>query len=161
VPAARDAVGHSELQRAAGGVRRAVRVEAILIVAVLGVTGFLTNQSPRDESSGPEPAAGRVESVRVGDFQALVTLDPGTRGPNTLAVQIQDQAGEPIDVFAAPEVSISNDTVDLGVLELEPVGAGTYAASVVFPSSGAWEAQVSLRATEFDNPVAIVELAID
>jgi copper transport protein len=161
LPAARDAVGHSELQRAAGGVRRAVRVEALLVVAVLGVTGFLTNQSPRDEPSRQEPAAGRVESAPVGDFRALVTLDPGARGPNTLAVQIQDQAGEPLDLFAAPEVSIRNETVDLGALELEPVGAGTYTASVVFPSSGPWEAQVSLRATEFDNPVAVVELNVD
>lgn len=161
VPRARDAVGHSELRRAAGVVRRAVRVEAVLVGAVLAVTGFLTNQSPRDEPTGAAPAAGRVDSARVGDFQALITLDPGTRGANTLAVQIQDAAGEPVDVFAAPEVSISSATVDLGRLALEPVGAGTYTASVVFPSSGAWEAQVSLRESEFTNPVAVVELDVE
>ncbi len=161
LPRARDAVGHTELQRAAGDVRRAVRVEALLIVAVLGVTGFLTNESPRDESSRSEAAPSRVDSTRVGDFQALITLDPGTRGPNTLALQIQDQAGEPLDVFAAPEVSISNESVDLGRIELEPVGAGTYTASVVFPSSGEWAARVSLRETEFDNPVATVELNVE
>ena len=60
--ALRDAVGHTELQRAAGGVRRAVRVEALLIVAVLGVTGFLTNQSPRDEP--PRPRAAPTGSSR-------------------------------------------------------------------------------------------------
>ena len=157
LPRVRDAVGHTELQRAAGGVRRAVRVEALLIVAVLGVTGFLTNQSPRDEAAAAEPPPDRVESAAVGDYQALITLDPGTRGPNTLALQIQDQAGEPLDLFAAPEVSVSSESVDLGSLVLSPVGAGTYTASVVFPSSGAWEAQVSLRETEFDNPVTIVD----
>jgi copper transport protein len=161
LPRARDAVGHTELQRAADGVRRAVRVEALLIVAVLGVTGFLTNQSPRDEPTAAAPAPNRVESVPIGDYKVLITLDPGTRGPNTLALQIQDQAGEPLDLFAAPDVSVSNDSVDLGSLVLSPVGAGTYTAPVVFPASGAWEAQVSLRETEFDNPVSIVELNVD
>jgi copper transport protein len=161
LPRARDAVGHTELQRAAGVVRRAVRVEALLIVAVLGVTGFLTNQPPRNESPGAAAAPDRVDSAPVGDYQALITLDPGTRGPNTLSLQIQDQAGEPLDLFAAPEVSVSNSEVDLGSLVLEPVGAGTYTASVVFPTSGAWEAAVSLRATEFDNPVSIVKLDVD
>jgi copper transport protein len=160
LPRARDAVGHDELRRAADGVRRAVRVEALLIVAVLGVTGFLTNQSPRDEPESAVPAADRVDSAPIGDYQVLITLDPGTRGPNTLAVQIQDQAGEPLDLFAAPAVSVSNDSVDLGSLVLSPVGAGTYTAPVVFPASGAWEAQVSLRETEFDNPVAIVDLDV-
>jgi len=161
VPGARDAVGHTELQRAASVVRRAVRVEAVLIVAVLGVTGFLTNQAPRDEPSDVEVAPSRVESAAVGDYQALITLDPGKRGPNTLALQIQDQAGEPLDVFAAPEVSVKNSTVDLGALALTPVGAGTYTARVVFPSPGSWEAQVSLRSSEFDNPVTVVELDVD
>lgn len=160
LPRARDAVGHAELQRAAIAVRTAVRVEALLIVAVLGVTGFLTNQSPRDDATAGESAPSRVESAVVGDYRALITLDPGSRGPNTLVLQIQDQAGDPLDVFAAPEVSIRNETVDLGSLVLEPVGAGTYSATVVFPSSGRWEAQVSLRATEFDNPVTVVDLEV-
>lgn len=161
LPRVRDALGHTELRRAADGVRRAVRVEALLIVAVLGLTGFLTNQSPRLEPDAVAAAADRVESAPVGDYQVLITLDPGTRGPNTLALQIQDQAGEPLDVFAAPEVSVSSASVDLGSLVLTPVGAGTYTAPVVFPASGAWEAQVSLRESEFDNPVTIVELDVD
>lgn len=161
LPRARNAVGHAELQRAATAVRRAVRVEALLIVAVLGVTGFLTNQSPRDETSGAETAPSRVSTAAAGDYRALVTLDPGTRGPNTLALQIQDLTGEPIDLYAAPEVSISSSSVDLGTLALTPVAAGTYTASVVFPSSGEWQAEVSLRATEFDNPVTVVELDVD
>lgn len=161
VPRVRDAVGHPEVQRAAALVRRAVRVEAVLVVAVLGVTGFLTNQPPRDAPSAAAAAPSRVDSAPVGDYQALITLDPGTRGPNTLALQIQDRAGEPLDLFAAPQVSIGNGTLDLGELVLEPVAAGTYTADVLFPSSGTWEAQVSLRESEFDNPVAIVELDVD
>ncbi len=162
VPRARDSVGHAELQRAAGAVRRAVRVEALLVVGILGVTGFLTNQPPRDEpSAASSPAPGRVVSAPIGDFQALIALDPGTRGPNTLMLQIQDRAGEPLDLFATPEVSVQSSTVDLGSLALTAIGAGTYSAPVVFPSSGSWEAAVSLRATEFDNPVTLVELEVE
>jgi copper transport protein len=160
VPRTRDAVGHADLQAAAAGVRRAVRVEGLLIVAVLGMTGFLTNQPPRDDPSSAASAESRVESAPVGDFQALVTLAPGSRGPNTLMLQIQDRAGEPLDLYAAPEVSVQSSTVDLGSVDLVPVGAGTYSASVVFPSPGTWEVAVSLRATEFDNPVAVVEVEV-
>lgn len=159
LPQARDAVGHAETQRAAGVVRRAVRLEAVLVVAVLGVTGFLTNQSPGVEPAAVSAPPG-VEQGTVGEYQALITLDPGTRGPNTLALQIQDLAGEPVDLFARPEVSIRSSSVALGSLVLSPGGAGTYTASLVFPSSGPWQAQVSFRTSKFNNLVTIVELDV-
>jgi copper transport protein len=126
---------------------------------VLGVTGFLVNQPPRAQPDAAPPAAGRVESVVVGDLRVLATISPAERGPTTVTVQVQDQAGDPVDVYAAPEVSLASDDVDLGVVPVAPVGAGTYAADVVIPSDGVWRVQVSLKATEFENPV--VTLAFD
>ena len=69
-----------------------------------------------------------------------------------MTVQIQDQAGDPVDTFAAPEISVASDDVDLGVVPAVPVGAGTYSAEVTVPAPGEWRVQVSLRATRVRQP---------
>ncbi|GAA4695691.1 copper resistance protein CopC [Nocardioides nanhaiensis] len=160
LPRTRAAVGHAEQQRATGVVRTAVRGEAGLLVVAVALTGFLVNTSPRPEAAAgtAAPADAGVEQATAGEYQVLASLSPGRQGPNTLLLQVQDATGEPLEVFSAPEVSVGNGEVDLGLVPLRPVGAGTYSAELVLPTAGEWEAQVSLRATEFDNPVTILTL---
>lgn len=160
LPRVSGAVGHADGVAATGLVGRTVLAEACLLLAVVAVTGFLVNQPPREQPSTPAPAPGRVESALVGDYRVLATLTPGTRGRNTVTVQIQDQASEPVDVFAAPTVSLASDDVDLGEVAVTPVGAGTYAARVVIPAAGEWRVQVSLKATKFDNPVVTLRFDV-
>jgi copper transport protein len=45
-------------------------------------------------------------------------------------------------------------------VELRNLGPGLYSGDLVLPTSGTWEAQVSLRTTEFDNPVKTVVLEV-
>jgi copper transport protein len=165
LPAALADGGHDERRRAVLAVRGAVRIESVLLVVLLGVTGFLTNQSPREGPVARPPAASRVETgVLVDDpaegagAKVLATMSPQATGPTTITVQVQDQAGEPVDGFAEPVVSVAkaDGSTDLGTQPVVPTGAGTYAVETVIPSPGAWEVQVSLRASEFDNPVTIV-----
>jgi copper transport protein len=40
------------------------------------------------------------------------------------------------------------------------MGAGTYAAEAVIPSPGEWRVQVSLRASEFENPVVTLAFEV-
>jgi copper transport protein len=159
LPRVSGAVGHDEGVAVSVLLRRTVVAEATLLLAVVGVTGFLVNQSPREQPAAATPAPGRVESVLVGDYKVLGTLTPGTRGRNTVTIQIQDLASEPVDTFATPAVSLSSSEVSLGAVPVTPVGAGTYAAHVVIPSAGTWKVQVSLKATKFENPV--VTLSFD
>jgi copper transport protein len=161
LPRVSGAVGHDAGVAAAVLVRRTVLAEATLLLAIIGVTGFLVNQPPREQPEAAAPAAGRVEVAVVDDYRVLATLTPGERGRNTLTVQLQDQGGEPVDTFAAPEVSVASDSVDLGVVPVVPTGAGTYAAEAVIPASGAWRVQVSLRATKFDNPVVTLSFDVE
>ncbi|HWM73781.1 MAG TPA: copper resistance protein CopC [Nocardioides sp.] len=161
LPQVSGAVGHEQGVSAAGLVRRTVIAEACLLFAVIGVTGFLVNQPPREQPDAAAPAAGRVASAVVGDLRVLATMTPGERGSNTVTVQIQDQAGDPVDTFAAPEISVASAEVDLGIVPGVPVGAGTYAAGVTIPAPGEWRVQVSLRATEFDNPVVTLSFNVE
>ncbi|GAA5154343.1 copper resistance CopC/CopD family protein [Nocardioides marinquilinus] len=169
--------GHAERRRGVLAVRTAVRVEAVMLVGLLGLTGFLTNTSPRAEAAAasvPEPSgvevgvlgegtgAGAADGQPTGT-KALVTMAPGTRGPNTISVQVQDDQGEPVDGFAAPTVSVSavgGEGTDLGALPVVPTGAGTYAADVTIPAPGTWQVQVSVRRSEFDNPVTVVTFEV-
>ncbi len=164
LPRARGVLGHTgHTGRTATFhvLRRTVLAEAGLLAVLLAVTGFLVNQSPR--GPGPEvPAVARsqVVAATLQDFQVLATLSPGTRGPNTLSLQVQDLLGEPLDGFAAPEVSVRSGGVDLGRVPVVPTAAGTYEAEVVFPTSGTWEVQVSLRESELTNPVTTLTVEV-
>ena len=160
LPRLSGAVGHDDGVAATGLIRRTVVAEACLLFAVIGVTGFLVNQPPREQPEAAAPAPGRVESAAVEDLRVLATMAPRERGPNTVTVQIQDQAGDPVDTFAAPEISVASDEVDLGIVPAVPVGAGTYSAEVTVPAPGTWRVQVSLRATEFDNPVVTLSFEV-
>ena len=139
---------------------RLVAIEASILVVVLGLTSVLVDQSPR--SSGQAVATGRtiVASAPLGtSLTALATAAPGTVGRNVLLVQIQDAGGDPVDTAYPPTVRVRSDAVDLGAVPVVSQASGTYRGVVVLPSPGSWRIQVSLRLSEFENPVT--ELVLD
>lgn len=162
VPRVTDGVGHDDRRAAIGLVRRAVVVEAAVLVAVLGVTGFLTQKPPGGAPPGaPETAGtGAVTGVAADDLKVVAALDAGPGLQRRLIVQVQDLAGDPLDLYDAPAVALRTDDVDLGEVSVVPVGAGTYEADVVFPVAGTWELQVSIRVDEFTSPVTTVDLPV-
>lgn len=154
--------GHDQRRAAAGLVRRTVLAEGALLVAVLGITGFLTQKPPGGEAPGQAQTAdtGVVTGVAGDDLKVLAVLDPGPGLQRRLIVQVQDLAGDPLDLHAAPAVALRSDTVDLGEVPVVPSGAGTYTADVVFPHTGAWKLQVSVRVDSFTSPVTTVDLTV-
>ena len=160
LPAVQAAAGFGDRERAAAAVTRTVRVEAVLLVALLGVTGFLVNQSPRPVPVTPASGTTGVGAAAAGDLRVLAALDPRRTGSNTLLVQVQDSAGEPYDPPVNPVVSLRTEGLDIGDVTLRPVGAGTYRGEVVVPRPGEWEVQVSIRLSRFENPVTTVTLTV-
>lgn len=139
--------------------RRVVRTalaEAVVLGAVLGVTGFLVDRSPEAEQAtvaGQPSAAAVTEAVRLDGVTAQVSLDPPAVGPTTVTIAMTDAAGAPFEGYAAPELALTAGDVDLGLVPLASQAPGVYAGEVVLPTSGDWDVRVSLRTTEFDNPV--------
>ena len=160
LPAVQAAAGFGDRERAAAAVTRTVRVEAVLLVVLLGVTGFLVNQSPRPVPVTPASGTTGVGAAAAGDLKVLAALDPRRTGSNTLLVQVQDSAGEPVDPPANPVVSLRTEGLDIGDVTVRPVGAGTYRGEVVVPRPGEWEVQVSIRLSRFENPVTTVMLSV-
>ncbi len=160
LPAVRAAAGFGDRERAAAMVTRTIRVEAVLLVALLGVTGFLVNQSPRPVPVTVASGSTGVGAATAGDLRVLAVMDPQRNGNNTLLVQVQDEAGEPYDPPTTPVVTLSTDGLDVGEVTVTPIGSGTYRGQVVVPRAGEWEVQVSIELSRFDNPVTTVRLTV-
>lgn len=163
LPRLRAVTRRRERRDAAALLVRTILAEAGVLVAVLVVTGFLVDRSPEPEGTGataPAPAASGEEAVWLGGIIAEVSLEPLAVGPTTVTITMTDAEGEPAEGYDAPRVSLSGPGVDLGEVELRNLGPGLYSGDLVLPTSGTWEAQVSLRTTEFDNPVKTVSLEV-
>lgn len=159
LPTVLEADGFRPRRAAAVRLRNAVRGETALLVVVLFATGFLVNQVPREVQSPAE--APRDTLVAVADEVKVVAhLHPGRVGRNTVVVQVQGLAGNPLEPFAAPTVSMSSAEVDLGSRPVRNVASGTYEAEFVVPAPGDWRIEVSIRTSEFDNPVLNLETTI-
>lgn len=161
LPAVERAAGFGDREAAAAAVTRTLRVEAVLLVVLLGVTGFLVNQSPRPAPDTAESGTTGVGVATAGDLRVLAVMDPRRTGSNTLLVQVQDAAGEPYDPPANPVVTLRTDGLDLGTVVVRPIAAGTYRGEVVVPRAGEWEVQVGLELSRFDNPVTTVTLTVE
>jgi len=155
LPRVRAATPSGDLGSGTRLVVRAAAAEAALLVVLLLVTGMLVDRNPEagrgaDSAGAAEPG---VQTGMLGAHEVEVTLDPLATGANTVSVSTRDAAGEPFEGFDAPKIRVESDDIDLGEIALESIAPGEYAGDVVLPAPGTWRVQVSLRVSEFDNPV--------
>ncbi|TQL67890.1 copper transport protein [Nocardioides albertanoniae] len=166
LPRVRDAAGHDDTVAAGSVLRRAVMMEAGVLVVVLAVTGFLVDKPPQagEGSTGAGSTAVAQSTTRAAelgdDHRVYATLTPGGPGPNVLRLQIQDAAGEPVEASAIPTAKLRSGDVDLGDQPLTSVDAGTWEAKVVLPKPGTWEATIGLRLDEFESPLGLVKFSV-
>jgi copper transport protein len=153
--------GKRDAGRTGRPVVRAVSVEAGVLVVALMITGALVDTSPQAEATTAAANDPDVRTTTLGDIEVRATLTPRTRGPNTITVQLRSAAGEPAEGVAPPVLRMSQGELRLGTIPVTPVVAGTYTAEVVLPTAGTWELQVSLRVSEFANPVSVLEFEVD
>jgi copper transport protein len=137
-----------------------VRMEAVLLVVALLLTGFLVNKSPRAATATAADGRPGVQTAELGDLAVRATMTPGIRGQNTIRVRIQDHTGAPVKLARLPTVSIRSNDLDLGTVPVTRAGVGTCTADVVIPTAGRVEIQVSLRQSEFENPVATLDFRV-
>jgi copper transport protein len=162
LPLLRQAERRRDRRTAVQRVVRATVAEAAVLVAVLLVTGVLVDKSPGPDRSVAAAAAGpAVSTGTLGDVAVRATMSPAATGPSTVTIAMADPAGEPFEGFEAPRARLSSDEVDLGDVPVQSVAPGTYSAQVVLPSTGTWRLQVSLRTTEFENPVTTLEFTVE
>lgn len=139
--------------------RRTLKYEAALLVAVIVITGFLTNSSPTHDH-GPPVAAQHVE-FRV-ESQGMTlegTLSPAVPGPNTIKFRLgydgQAITPEQVTVRARlPEQGLGPFTAPA---ELDK-DTGEYEVTLTMPVPGEWHVQVSARIDTYSEPIAITTI---
>jgi len=139
--------------------RRTMRAEVALLLAVFAVTGALASYAPAiAQVSGP------VEVSRtIGAEQLQLTVDPATTGPNEVHLYLFDQkTGAQFD--GAKELTIRATQPDRGIsldLQAQKAGPGHYtvpAAPLTAP--GNWQLDVTMRVSDFDEFTTSAEVPI-
>jgi copper transport protein len=140
--------------------RRALRSEILLVVAVLGVTAALVSYPPSTAvSTGPVS-----KTVSLGPADMQVTVDPARVGPNVMhAYLIDKKTGTQYDKVKQFDVKLSETGKGVGPLDAGPrkAGPGHYVMNgAVFGVAGTWKVQVAARVSEFDAYYATLEVRI-
>lgn len=163
MPAVLSETGFADRAVASSRLQRTVRVEAVLLVGVLGLTGFLVDRSPVPDTGAIALPGGFDSSTfsgQTGSVKVVAVVQPATVGRNEILLQLQDVAGDPIEPVATPTLNARDGDLALGEQEVTNVDSGTYRAQVVLPRAGTWTLQVSVRLTEFENPVVAVAVPV-
>jgi copper transport protein len=146
-------------QRAGVLLRRTLRGELVLGVAVLAVTGALAGYPPSSAvSSGPV-----TREADVGPAHMQLTVDPATTGANEVHVYLFDhhtgaqfaRAKEVRATAALPSKGIA----DLP-LHLHTAGPGHVTGTAMLPANGDWQLTVTVRVSDFDEYVGRVTVPI-
>lgn len=148
--------------------RRTLTGEGVLLVAVIAVTGFLTNTSPtgghEHHGSGSTGSTTQSASLKA-ESQGLTvdgTITPAAKGENTLTFRLEYD-GEPVTI---EEVTIEARLPEqqLGPFSATPQfnpDTGGYEALLTMPVAGEWQIQVSARIDTYAQPIAIIPVTIN
>ncbi|HWV84926.1 MAG TPA: copper resistance protein CopC [Capillimicrobium sp.] len=151
-----------ERPAAAGiAVRRALRAEVVLIVAVLGVTAALSSYPPSTaRTAGPVS-----ETTTVGPAQLQVTVDPATVGANEIHLYLLNPTdGSQWDEAEEVRLRAVQPERDIGPIdvELSKAGPGHYVttAGALLGVPGDWTLDVAVRVSDFDQYEQRIEVPI-
>ena len=149
--------------------RKLVFSELVLLILVVGVTGFLVNLSPREAASSQTDEEIHLmhEPIRINLVMGgtIVTGELMHIVDRTYSVQlwITDSDGDIVIPEDDPRVTITLESLDVGPIPivLSPSGSGAiYSGTVDFPFSGAWTVAMSIRISTFESANGQVSVII-
>lgn len=145
------AVIRTSSRRAATG----LQLEAVLIIAVVALTGTLTGLSPKAPAPAPVARTLHVEQ-QIGAKTARIDVRPGTTAaPNVVVVAVTNNVGQPaLDVTSATAKVTSSD---LGgktlAIPLHRVGPASWSGDIIFPAAGAWQVITRIRSGQAHSDI--------
>jgi copper transport protein len=145
-----------------GQLRRTVRAEALLVVAVLLVTGALASQRPAAVEAG---LAGSLQTAAplTDDLTVDLVIDPNRAGMNTLHLYVVEPTGRPTDTVDDLRLELTYVPEGIGPIELElfPVGPGHWTGTVdAFAFPGSWEVRVVAAVGRFEDASVILPVTV-
>ena len=141
--------------------RRAVRAELVLLMAVLGVTAALTSSPPPGAAAeGPFST-----SSELGPARLEVTVDPAASGVNEIHLYLfERRSGRQYDRLGELRVTLTLPDKDIGPLEprLDKAGPGHYVARrAQIAPAGDWELDVAARPSDFREYRTELEVPVE
>jgi copper transport protein len=141
--------------------RRTLRLELAIGVAVIAVTGALAGYPPSTaQSSGPYSG-----SAVIGPARVEVTIDPARTGANEMHLYLFDRrSGAQWD--RADEVTVRAQLPGKGIepiaMPTEKAGPGHYVVSgATFGVAGDWKVEIGARVGEFDLYAATLGVPVE
>jgi copper transport protein len=140
--------------------RRTLRAEVALVVAVLGVTAALVSYPPPDTlASGPFDG-----TTRLGPLTLEATVDPARVGPNEIHLYVLKASdGTPFDATKQLTVMLSLPAKGIGPLPAtaRAAGPGHYVVdAVALVPGGDWRMHVTSRISDFDQYEATLKVPV-
>jgi copper transport protein len=139
-----------------------VRVEAVLLVVVLLLTGALVTQRPAAEAAG---LSGYYQTtVELTDELDLdLVVDPNRAGLNTLHVYVLDETGRPTADAEDLQLELTYVPEAIGPFVIEPylAGPGHWTAAIeelAFP--GEWEVRIVVGLDRFSETTVTVPVVV-
>lgn len=162
VPAAGDrrAVRPPALTR----LRRSVGAEALILIAVIGITTVLVSQNPTPGSAAVSAVAAQTATATADGITGEFTITPGTAGTNSLQLHLSDDDSRIIATYQGqpPDLSVALEGTDIGPFrhQLIATAAGDFEATVDLPLSGTWTITLVVRTGEFESSTLTTEVTI-
>ncbi|WP_082599506.1 FixH family protein [Nocardioides sp. Root151] len=146
---------------AVSAVRRPNRRPALVAALVLALAtpaAFAVPGPAASEATG-QPGGSPVAEASASEHTLRMTLDSVVTGTTGFRLEVLDEAGTPVTPYADPRVRATTDGLDLA-LDLTPDGRGRWRGTVTLPKPGEWKVEVSVRLSEFENPVLVLPFRI-
>lgn len=158
VPALEQGKATAALRR----LRSTLRLELVIVVAVVALTSVLVVLTPAKASQG----GGIVEQiVELGDDVGTVqvVVDPARVGFNQLHLYTYDAAGRPADIGEEVVLELSLPSSGLGPIERSPVVAGPAHLQLDgrdFAVAGDWQILIRVRVDRFTEAAGTTSVTI-
>ncbi len=143
--------GWSNEQSARMALRRYVRVEAVLVIAVVSVTAWLIAQQPAREAIQPQQVQ-KERPLRGGGLIQLV-IDPARAGSNIVHIYALTAQGAPDPGATSITAEANNAQRGINGLDLgmRRAGAGHVTSKVTIPFTGEWTVLIRVERGKFSE----------
>jgi copper transport protein len=142
--------------------RRTIRAEALLLVAVIALTAIVVNVPPA--RTAVVAKADRVDiTQRVDTGNVQLSVDPAIVGPNTVAVRYTDGTGQPINVANSMSIEFSQPSAGLEPITRQ-VPASEPGVFVIQGNElsipGTWTITIAVRTGDFTEQRTSFEVPV-
>jgi copper transport protein len=139
--------------------KRSLKAEAMLGIALLGMVALLANSSlpvgSMQEVQAKQVTYGFDTSIFSEKSRFDVNIYPFTSGENTISIFAQDLDGARLDDVESIRIKVSNAQRNITPIDI-PVTlteSGRYEGQIAFGFSGTWNVEILVQRTEHANDV--------